>query len=790
MLTKSVSVLLAIFFALSSMTANAVLERVGPVDPANGFPKWYMDTTGVALELCLPLNAVEVDGAYCLLLPGDPPQVPEIFPNAFFDEHFYAGGEASFVNPRRDIKLIMHLEAAFAGGQAKAGDQIAFTRIRLQLNPAPTTGTYRFIHPYGEESIEAIAGDRIYFTEDVGICGNFECAMQGRFGPFLLPSTVSGGAELPPVTGPVPGKLYIADPARLGPITGSPLPDFLGNDGVLRNHNIFRIEGPPGSELGGPGIDFLETYNFSLMGRIFTGQIPGKVTVDRASYTKTPTTQQVDVFAKAFSTAASRFPAGVRPAGVAPVTSFFSAPCGTVVNALGEVIGLTAPTGTILETLMAAQNNYRWGQIFPDPAAPTPDSVCVKDNSGVDAFGLAVPAYHQLPVNDVVTVNQAIFDAANSTLTVSAASSDQVSLPTLTLTGFPGDATSTSLVNGTLTLAGITTPPTKVLILSSARGVGFEDVVTSGAPTVAPTLIAGNDSATTPEDTAVIIPVITGDALGGAQIDPNVTPVSLAIVGGSTKATLAINNGTGAITYTPVVANFNGVDTFTYVVTNNGLTSNLATVTVNVTPVNDAPVAVADTATGVSTTNTPITTQVLANDTDVDGDVLTIAAGSLTAPVGPVGSASSVVANANGTVTFTGNTVGTYVFTYRATDGIALSAPASVTVTLSSAEIVNVTQATYVTRTNRWKFAGTSSVTSAPRTLTARFAGLVGGLPCNASGRLIGSGVALANTNAFAFDVFTQVNSAIDPRKTNCNAVRIDSTPFLGVDLSTPILVQ
>ena len=53
MLTKSVSVLLAIFFALSSMTANAVLERVGPVDPANGFPKWYMDITGVALELCL-----------------------------------------------------------------------------------------------------------------------------------------------------------------------------------------------------------------------------------------------------------------------------------------------------------------------------------------------------------------------------------------------------------------------------------------------------------------------------------------------------------------------------------------------------------------------------------------------------------------------------------------------------------------------------------------------------------------------------------------------------------------
>ena len=764
------------------MSANAILERVGPVDPANGFPKWYMDSSGLALELCLPQNAAEVDGAYCLLVAGDPPSIPEVFPSAFFDEHFYGGGEALFVNPGRDTKLIMHLEGAFAGGAAIPGDQIVFTRIRFHLNPAPTTGTYRVIHPYGEETFNVNAGDRIYFTDDVGICGNFTCAMQGRFGPFLLPSAVPGGAEQPPVTGPA-GRLYIAAPTRLGPITGSPLPDFLGNDGVLRNHNIFRIEGPPGSELGGPGIDFLETYNFSLIGRIFTGQIPSKVTVDRASYTRTPTSQQVDVFAKAFSTAASRLPAEVRPAGVAPVTSFFNAPCGTMVNALGEVIGLTAPTGTPPETLMSAQNNFRWGQIFPDPAAPIPNSVCVKDNSGVDLFGLASPAYHQLPVSDMVTVNQAIFDAVNSTLTVSATSSDQVALPTLTLPGF-GD-----LVNGSLTVAGVTTPPAQVQVLSSARGAGFENVVTSGPTLIPPTITAGNDTATTLEEAAVTIPVIQGDMLDGTQIDPSVTPITIVIVGGSTKANTTVNNVTGAVTYSPFVANFNGVDTFTYTVTANGITSNLATVTINVTPVNDTPVAAADTATGVSATNTPITIQVLANDTDVDGDVLTIAAGSLTAPVGPNGSTSSVVANANGTVTFTGDTVGTYVFTYQATDGIALSAPASVTVTLSSAEIVNATQTEYVTRTNRWKFSGTSSVTSTTRTLTATFTGLVGGLPCNASGRVIGSGTAAAGTNAFTFDVFTTAGSPLDPRSTNCNAVRIQST-LGGVDPSTPILVK
>lgn len=783
MLIKSASVLLAIFFALGSMTANAVLERVGPVDPANGFPAWYMDTSGLALEFCLPLNQAEVDGGWCLLLPGDPPQVPEVFPGAFFEEHFYGGAEALFVNPRRDTKLIMHLEGAFAGGPAKPGDQIVFTRIRLHLNPAPTTGTYRFIHPYGEETIEANAGDRIYFTEDVGVCGNFECAMQGRFGPFLLPSAVPGGPEQPPITGPVPGKLYLADPLRLGPVTGSPLPDFLGNDGILRNHNIFRIEGPPGSNLDGLGNDFLETYNFSLMGRIFTGQIPSKVTVDRASYTKTPTSQQVDVFARAFTTAASRFPAGQRPPGVAPVTSFFNAPCGTTMNALGEVIGLTAPTGTPLETLMSAQGIFRWGQIFPSIGTPIPNSVCVKDNSGVDAFGLAVPAYHQLPVNDMVTVNQAMFDAANSTLTVSATSSDQVDLPTLTLPGFG------NLVNGTLTVAGVTTPPAKVQVLSSARGTDFEDVVTSGAPLVPPTITAGNDTATTLEDTPVTIPVIQGDLLSGVQIDPSVTPVIITIIGGSTKANTTVNNATGEVTYSPFVANFNGVDTFTYTVTANGITSNLATVTINITPVNDTPVAVNDATTGVSATNTPITIQVLANDTDVDGDVLTVAAGSLTAPVGPVGSVSSVVANANGTVTFTGDTVGTYVFTYQASDGTALSAPATVTATLSSAEVVNATQTEFVTRTTRWKFSGTSSVTTTTRTLTASFTGLVGGAPCNASGRVIGSGTAAAGTNAFTFDVFTTAGSLLDPRSTNCNAVRIQSS-LGGADPSTPILIK
>lgn len=96
------------------------------------------------------------------------------------------------------------------------------------------SGTYRFIHPYREESLEGVAGGVIFFTDDVGVgCapGQFDGSMGSRQGPFLLPSATPGGLELPPVAGPVPGKLYLADPGRSGPVTGSTLPNFIDSTG-------------------------------------------------------------------------------------------------------------------------------------------------------------------------------------------------------------------------------------------------------------------------------------------------------------------------------------------------------------------------------------------------------------------------------------------------------------------------------------------------------------------------------------------------------------------------------
>ena len=83
-------------------------------------------------------------------------------------------------------------------------------------------------------------------------------------------------------------------------------------------------------------------------------------------------------------------------------------------------------------------------------------------------------------------------------------------------------------------------------------------------------------------------------------------------------------NANGTFTYTPA-ANYNGSDTFTYHANDGTGNSNIATVTITVYPVNDAPVAVNDTYT--TNEDTPLTVvlpnSVLANDTDTEGNALT-----------------------------------------------------------------------------------------------------------------------------------------------------------------------
>ena len=121
------------------------------------------------------------------------------------------------------------------------------------------------------------------------------------------------------------------------------------------------------------------------------------------------------------------------------------------------------------------------------------------------------------------------------------------------------------------------------------------------------------------------------------------------------------------------------VVTFDYVANDGTTTSAAATVTVTINGANDAPVAVADSL--AATEDTPVTytaVQLLGNDTDVDGNPLTIA--SVTS-----GTGGTAVLNVGGTVTFTPtlNFNGAANFSYKANDGTVDSNSATVTVTVA-----------------------------------------------------------------------------------------------------------
>jgi hypothetical protein len=124
--------------------------------------------------------------------------------------------------------------------------------------------------------------------------------------------------------------------------------------------------------------------------------------------------------------------------------------------------------------------------------------------------------------------------------------------------------------------------------------------------------VAVDDAATTDEDEQVDVAVLANDTDvdGGARAVASVTQPA--------DGTVTITGGGSGVRYVPD-ADACGPDSFTYEL--NGGTS--ATVSVTVTCVDDAPVAVADTS-SVPVDGPATAIDVLANDTDVDGGALSV----------------------------------------------------------------------------------------------------------------------------------------------------------------------
>ncbi|HHC6692481.1 TPA: tandem-95 repeat protein [Vibrio parahaemolyticus] len=274
-------------------------------------------------------------------------------------------------------------------------------------------------------------------------------------------------------------------------------------------------------------------------------------------------------------------------------------------------------------------------------------------------------------VNDAPTVENAIADQVLSedfdayTIDLNEVFKDSDSSLEFSVSG--NNSIQISIVNGVATINPTADWNGKETITFTAKDPSGESVSQTVDFTVAPVVDIKADSTNVVEDTPTIINVLGNDTFDG---DDKV--VSLDTNNGPANGTVSVNPD-GSVTYTPN-DNYHGEDTFTYIVTSGGV-SESTTVEVNVTPVNDAPVAKDDIAT--TQEDTAVTIDVLPNDTDVDGDKLSIQSAS-------VPEAQGKVEIVDGKLVFTPaeNFNGHAEIIYTVTDG-QLTDEAKVTVTVN-----------------------------------------------------------------------------------------------------------
>ena len=180
--------------------------------------------------------------------------------------------------------------------------------------------------------------------------------------------------------------------------------------------------------------------------------------------------------------------------------------------------------------------------------------------------------------------------------------------------------------------------------------------------------VAVDDTTSTPARTPITISVLANDS------DPNNDPIHLATTGQpqAGAGTAAISGS--AITYTPS-ASFGGRATFTYTVEDSQGAQTVAHVYVDVA--NIRPAAANDAATTAYLGS--VTVDVLANDSDGNGDPLTITAVST-----PARGTATIAA---GQITYQAPTgfAGPMTFTYTVSDGHGGTDTAQVTVTVANA---------------------------------------------------------------------------------------------------------
>ncbi|MEN4053649.1 tandem-95 repeat protein [Sulfurimonas sp. NWX79] len=299
--------------------------------------------------------------------------------------------------------------------------------------------------------------------------------------------------------------------------------------------------------------------------------------------------------------------------------------------------------------------------------------VSTTDGEASVDLNVTIIGANDAPVVPVPTTIGTIKKGSDLNITLTATDVDNGAILTL-LSATATDGTNSANVTITDAANGLITfnaAEAGTYILSYTFSDEYNATV-DGTHTVLVTLsdapVATADTVTIPEDTNATIDVLANDT------DDNNAIASVEIVSEATNGVTVVETN-NSVTYRPN-PNFNGTDYFTYKVTDEDGGFDEANVTVTITAVNDAPAAVDDVNTTQEDTN--ITFNVVANDSDADGDDFNITAVSQ----GENGSVTFDVAS--GTVTYSpdANFNGVDTFAYTISDG-TLEDNATVTITVT-----------------------------------------------------------------------------------------------------------
>ncbi len=720
---------------LVSGFAGAALRDHGPSDPVVAFPDWYRDANGLALGQCV-VGDDAGNGPLCLLAGADPTR----FAGNFGEEGFYATADVVIPLTGGNFHWMGHLEMAYAtadGAPPAVRDpanpqEVVFSRERMLFDvPTGCGGHYTIRTPFKVHEFDLEPGRRaLFYTDDIlPVAGDYNAALKGHTGPFLI---WDGPQPAVSVAQPVgPARNYVGDPNVPHTFVGSTLPAGPGHEDKGFN-NYVEVIPPTTCDLGaGAGVPMFEE-NGSISGLVWDLPIADPVVITKTAFSHNATTSSLNVWATG--------PANKK----------------LILTAASD----TSQQLPSMQLKEEVKNGTHTGQYFGHlEFSPTTNNVRRTRPAQVTVTNLdSVPTFNTTrAVDDAVVITKAIYNPANTTLCVAAHSGDEdivnaatISLEAPAFGAFTAPTATCSAVaandmvlekNLSTFLAPDFRFPPEGIVVKSSKG---------GTESVQPLILASGSDSDAATRAWAVNDTFAIDGTGVTTLDLTANDAAtipanrrIVIVGQPEIGSVVAGDTGGSVAFNAIEGMPTGPQTFYYAIQNttNGIVGNVGKVTLNVTQVIPAPVAVADaqgvfrTCVSAGTTNVCPEIKVLANDvtgltaTPIDpasvelqpltGYTLSANKKSLTGARGTV----SVLANGSlryvptGQGTTANNTLLTVQYTVANTSGNGRrSVPVNVNIVLkSAAEAVAFQRARFA---GGWDVRFTSTYAGAAGTVT------------------------------------------------------------------------